>query len=356
MTARPGDAWWTERAIACADRRAAARGRHTDLALLPPHASTRRYARVHFGGETEIVMLMPPEGPALDEVGSGAPAPIEHDPFIVVQRWLSGLDIPVVGLRDIDIGGRALWLEDLGDVDFDQWVSNSAPSRRAAYHAALGVLERFQRATAAAEPPDCVRERVFDAELLRWELEHYVEWRLEADLGVTPDPEQRKELDATFSLLVAELDAMPKIPMHRDFQSHNIMVVDDRPTLRLLDFQDAMTGPLVYDAVALLRDSYVTLDPSELDELVGIFAESAASLSAAGSADAAQVERWFHLQTVQRKLKDAGRFVYIDRVKGNPSFLRYIDDSVVYVRLALERLPELGRLRRVLSDLDPGLA
>ena len=179
----------------------------------------------------------------------------------------------------------------------------------------------------------------------------------------------RAALAAEFDALVDTLAAVPIAVMHRDFQSHNIMVtrggeavVDadavstEDGTLHLLDFQDAMLGPIVYDAVAFLRDSYVVLTPSELSELVDQFAASVATMAAAGGADAESITRWFHLQTVQRKLKDAGRFVYIDRVKKNSSFLQYIPSSLSYVRNALSLLPELSRLWELLAQVDPALA
>src|SRR5437588_10074987 len=118
--------------------------------------------------------------------------------------------------------------------------------------------------------------------------------------------------------------------------------VDGAPHLRIIDFQDALLGTRAYDLVGLLRDSYVALSPSLLDALVSYYVDRAA-------ADTSQFERLFDLQVVQRKLKDAGRFVFIDRVKHNPSFLIHIPNSLAYVRRSLERLPELSTLREILS-------
>src|SRR5262249_52553463 len=130
--------------------------------------------------------------------------------------------------------------------------------------------------------------------------------------------------------------------VHRDYQSRNLMV-QPGPTLRILDFQDALLGPQVYDLVALLRDSYVELPAALVDEMLDEYAIRARL------ADRAQLRHLFDLQTVQRKLKDAGRFVYIDQVKGNPGFLQSIPASLRYVRAALDRLPELVPARRVLG-------
>ena len=346
------DNHWIDRAARSAADVRAERGPVTSIELLPRHASLRRYARVFFGERSEIVMLMPPADAVPDEVGSTRAASLGQDPFVVVQRWLSHLGLPVPGLFAIDDDAQGLWLEDLGGTDFDAWVSSAPDAVEARYEKVVDLLLEFQTRTAAADPPAIVTARRFDGKMLAWELEHYVEWRLEADLGVRPTAVQRAALDAEFAALVAKLEVVPTTVMHRDFQSHNIMVTDEE-RLVLLDFQDAMVGPLMYDAVALLRDSYVVLPPDVLDRLVSRWAERRAADSP--DLDAATLVRWFHLQTVQRKLKDAGRFVYIDRVKQNPSFLRFIPDSLAYVVQSLRKLPELSALHDVLEDLDEAL-
>ena len=128
------------------------------------------------------------------------------------------------------------------------------------------------------------------------------------------------------------------------------MVVEGQsgPELRVIDFQDALLGPQVYDLVALLRDSYISLaTPQVLD-----FVDECANLA---GLERRATRRLFHLQTVQRKLKDAGRFVFIDRKRGNPNFLPSIPLSLAYVRQALAELPEFGALADVLARHLPEL-
>jgi hypothetical protein len=118
-----------------------------------------------------------------------------------------------------------------------------------------------------------------------------------------------------------------------------------------IDFQDALMGPRVYDLVALLNDSYQTFDArfveARLDEYVAARALGAGERSAVG--------REFDLVTVQRKLKDAGRFVFIDQVKKNPSFLPHIPSSLRYVRDALKRQPALREVQDILRKHMPEL-
>ena len=115
----------------------------------------------------------------------------------------------------------------------------------------------------------------------------------------------------------------------------------------MIDFQDALAGPYIYDLVALLRDSYILIPDPILFSLLRRYHESGL---AAGlfSFSFEELQSHFDLVTLHRKAKDAGRFVYIDRVKGNPDFLKHIPDSVGYVIDALERLPGFGELAELL--------
>lgn len=347
------DAAWTERARRSLSTRGY-QGAGVAIELLPPHASQRRYARATFRARqpaSEIAMLFPSRDGS-EEVGGPSGEGVAGSAFARAQRWLESRGVPVPAVYAADEQERVLWLEDLGSVDFDAHVSQAGADVVAEYRDALALLASFQRATHEEVPAD-VAARGFDHTLLRWELDHYAEWRLETALGVSLGEAERLALNQHFDKLAHEIAALPRTVVHRDFQSHNIMVVDGR--LVLLDFQDAMMGPVVYDAVALLRDSYVELDEEALDALVAHFAERLAREPwCAMSVD--EVTRAFYLQTLQRKLKDAGRFVFIERVRGNDGFLRFIPSSLRYVRHALARLPEWSALGSLLSSLDPDLA
>lgn len=349
----PSDESWLARAQRAAVSRSVDAGPIGEIELLPRHASMRRYARILLGQRPEILMMMPEPGGGPDEAGGSARAPLGQDPFVLAQRWLSSLDQPVPALYGIDEATDCLWLEDVGATDLDSWIQSETEPLNDVYRRVLLMLGEFQRATQQESPPEFVSGRVFDASILKWELEHYVEWRVEAALGKSLSAAQSSALDGAFNRLVSELSTIPLTPMHRDFQSHNIMVRADG-SLVMLDFQDAMLGPVVYDAVALLRDSYVEIPQRVLTGLVGHYAESVADSPALAGASVGDVERWFHMQTLQRKLKDAGRFVFIDRVKGNPDFLQYVDGSCRYIRDAFVALGgEFDDLATLLADIDP---
>ena len=194
-----------------------------------------------------------------------------------------------------------------------------------------------------------IATRAFDEKLLRWELDHFREWGLDArDKAL--DPAERAELDAIFDRLAARIAAWPRGFVHRDYQSRNLMVLEPGDALDVvwIDFQDALLGPRVYDLVALLNDSYQEFDRAFVEARLDDFAV-AAGLDRAGRE---AIGHEFDVVTVQRKLKDAGRFVFIDRVKKNPSFLRFVEPTLAKVRGALDRLahePDMRELARLVA-------
>ncbi|MBS1153479.1 MAG: phosphotransferase, partial [Myxococcaceae bacterium] len=195
--------------------------------------------------------------------------------------------------------------------------------------------------------------RAFDEDLYDWEFHHFREWGLEAWSGQKPSDSERAQLDAIFRRLSAQLAAAPKGFTHRDYQSRNLMVKDGE--LVVIDFQDALLGPRQYDLVALLRDSYVELDRPFIEQMQAIYvAEFKAKTGE--EIPLPEFTAFFDLLTVQRKLKDAARFEFIHRVKGNPGFLVSIPASLRYVRAALQQQPQLADLHRLVAKYVPALA
>jgi aminoglycoside/choline kinase family phosphotransferase len=316
---------------------------------LPGGASLRRYHRVSIakGKPPTLVVMELGDDRKPEEITAGETA--AELPFINVLRYLARGGVAVPTLHHYDEPGGLLYLEDLGDVTFESCVQPADRAGRARYYKlAIDALVEMQR-YAAANSDGCVAfTRGFDHKLLLWELDHFREWGLEVGAGAKLAASERAELDRQFGSIAERLAAEPRGFVHRDYQSRNIMV-ENGPRLRLIDFQDALLGTRVYDLVALLRDSYVTLAPDLVDELVAYHAMRS-------GADPKELRALFDLQTVQRKLKDAGRFVFIDRVKKNPSFLRHIPSSHEYVAAALSRLPELGSLQEIVGRYIPALA
>jgi hypothetical protein len=317
---------------------------------LAGHASLRSYWRVGRPPASRVVMVLPPDARPEEVTKGGAPA---ANPFVDVQRWLAGIGVRVPRI-DLFLEAEGLMvLEDLGDEMLETRLrAGDAPGPL--YERAVDVLARL-RARAEARPGGCVAfGRAFDADLYLWELHHFREWLLEAWKGARLSPAEREVVDREFEAVALALDAEPKGFTHRDYQSRNLMVLPSGEQA-VIDFQDALLGPRQYDLVALLRDSYVELDAALVDALLRRYL---GRLAAEGGPRLPYepFRATFDLLTVQRKLKDAGRFVYIDRVKGNPGFLPSIPASLRYVREALARRPDLARLREVLARHVPELA
>jgi aminoglycoside/choline kinase family phosphotransferase len=270
-----------------------------------------------------------------------------------VQRYLERAGARVPAIHAFLERERLMVLEDLGDEMLETRLLAGDPAGPL-YGMAVDRLARL-RARAERDPdPSCIAfRRSFDRTLYRWELDHFREWLLEAWKAAELSPAERPEVDRAFDAIADALAAEPTGFTHRDYQSRNLMVLPGGEQA-IIDFQDALLGPRQYDLVALLRDSYVELPPELVDRMVLRYLDR---LAAEGGPrlDPAAFRATFDLLTVQRKLKDAGRFVFIDRVRGNPGFLPSIPASLRYVREALPRRPELATLREILARHVPEL-
>jgi aminoglycoside/choline kinase family phosphotransferase len=341
----------TEQRVRDAVRRATGRdSRSLPVRRLAGHASMRSYWRVGAAPDSRVVMVMPPGGGPEEVTSGGRPA---VDPFVDVQRYLASLGIRVPAILAFEEAEGLMVLEDLGD-DMLETRLLAGDDRAALYQRAVDQLARL-RAGAEARPTGCVAfTRGFEASLYRWELDHFREWLLEAGRGARLSTGERDEVDGWFDLVAATLAAEPRGFTHRDYQSRNLMVLPGGEQA-VIDFQDALLAPRQYDLVALLRDSYVELPPDFVEAMLRRYL---ARLQAEGGPrlDYGTFRQTFDLLTVQRKLKDAGRFVFIDRVRGNPGFLVSIPPSLAYVRDALARRPDLEPLQRLLARHLPELA
>lgn len=322
-------------------------------------ASSREYFRIDLSNcehiDSLVLMKFQPENAfSSDEVGAGMAAAHNTFPFSDVLAYLEsgGVSVPMIYLQDLDQG--LVFLEDLGDRQMFSIVRDAdVQLQREWYTRAIDLMMDFQRLTFNKPDPSCIAfRRRFDYDLLMWECEHYLEYGIEARYNLTIPEKDRTEIRKSFDYICSKLLNTPQIVVHRDFQSKNLMANGDH--LVLIDFQDSLIGPLPYDLVALLRDSYVVLDQPMIDEMVDYYLKLRKETLGL-SFDREEFFNAFLLQTVQRKLKDAGRFIFIDQVKNNPSFLQYIPDSLDYAKWAMTRLPELSPLIGLLGRYEERL-
>ena len=322
----------------------------TQVTKLRGDASTRSYFRVHVEEappgrpRSVIVMQLPEDAFRSDEAGQQPDA--QRLPFLEVADLLGSKGLPVPSIYVEDLANGIIVLEDLGDVTFEQRLSRTPHAQwPRLYGKAIDLLANLHERCVDLPGTSIVAQRSFDHELLCWELEHFREWGLEALFGPL-DAARTETLREAFATIVRELEAMPYGFVHRDYQSKNLMV---GPTgaLTLLDFQDALLGPRVYDLVALLCDSYVSLDLELQQSMIERYA-------ALRRVEPAALGREFWQVALHRKLKDAGRFIYIDRVRNNPDFLRWYPQSLVYVGRATTQTAGFEGLERILREIIPG--
>lgn len=324
-------------------------GADLEASPMPGGASTRRYYRLTLPSGRSAVAMFVPEGGRPEEVQK-AHSDATRWPFLEVRDLLAerGIEVPTILAEDTDRGW--LVIEDLGDDTLANWLAQNPGDKPALYTMAVTDLARAQRVLGSLPSGCIVSSRTFDFDLLRWEVEHFREWGLDAR-GKPLEPADVARWNEIGDRVARRVAALPYGFVHRDYQSRNLMV-GKRPdgSLRLvwIDFQDALLGPRVYDLVALLNDSYQEFDRAFVEARLAEYA-AAAGLPAS---ELPRLVDEFDLVTVQRKLKDAGRFVFIDRMKNNPSFLRFVTPTIVKVGAALGRLapkdPDMAQLRDIL--------
>ena len=289
----------------------------------------------------------------LDGAWSGAPgerslivmdAPPAHEdcrPFIHVAQLLAaaGVHAPRVVASDVERG--FLLLTDLGTTTFASALD--AASAPHLYGDAIDALVRWQRASREHELP------TYDDALLRRELALFPDWYVARHLGHPLSPAERDALERTFALLLANNLAQPRVFVHRDYHSRNLMV--SAPNPGVLDFQDAVYGPITYDLVSLLRDAYVEWDEElQLDWAIRYW-ERARAEALPVRADFADFWRDFEWMGVQRQLKVLGIFA---RLKHRDGKSRYVEDMprvLRYVQRAAARYRELDARSALLDTL-----
>jgi aminoglycoside/choline kinase family phosphotransferase len=324
---------------------------------MPGGASPRLYFRARVAGATAVAMFVP-DGAKPDEIAkAGQAGGSTRWPFLEVRDLLAscGVDVPAVYGEDTARGW--VLLEDLGDDTLALFLAAHPDRKEDLYVRAVADLSRAQASLAGLPASSVVASRAFDEDLLLWEIQHFREWALEAR-GITLSAGDQALFGGIAQRLARRIADGPRVFVHRDYQSRNLMVRrGDGPksfrSLCWIDFQDALLGPRVYDLVALLNDSYQTFDRRFVEARLDQYANAAGL----GAAERAEVGREFDRVTVQRKLKDAGRFVFIDRVKHNGGFLKFVEPTIAKVRASLARLgdeEDMRALSEMLARVLPG--
>ncbi|MDX1279772.1 phosphotransferase [Shewanella colwelliana] len=318
------------RFIALCDWIARTLGDDAKVMLISGDASFRRYFRVFHRQASFIAMDSPPEM-----------VPVQ--PFIALanEYQRQGLSAPLVIAEDIESG--FLLLSDLGDLQLLSVLDEANVS--AYYQQALYLLDKVVAITAAGGES----LPIYNDEFVLRELRIFCEWLVEHHLKIVIDRPTKALLDETFSLLVANVAEQPKAGMHRDYHSRNLMLVEEN--LAVIDFQDAVIGPITYDAVSLLRDCYVRWPDAIVDPLRMQHYQQLLSLGLISKeVSFQQYCRWFDLMGIQRHLKAAGIFCRLNYRDGKLGYMQDIPLTLEYVVDIGKHYPELDSFTQWITD------
>jgi len=295
-------------------------------------ASFRRYFRVTTaGGQKWVAMDAPPE--------------LENcRPFVELAEQLLSLGLHVPGIHAQNIDRGFLLLEDLGTLHYLDALDESTADRL--YGDALGALAVVQACAPVAGLP------VYDKALLLREMGLFREWLLVRYLGVKLADEQDRILDEAFDLLVDNALEQPQVCVLRDFHSRNLMV-SDAPNPGILDFQDAVYGPVTYDLVSLLKDCYIDWSSERVESWALGYFRLAVQTGVLKNETEAHFLRWFDLMGVQRHLKAAGIFARLHVRDGKSGYLGDIPRTLGYILKLEKAYPELEGLCRLVRELTP---
>ncbi|MDT8364585.1 MAG: phosphotransferase [Nitrosomonas sp.] len=294
-------------------------------------ASFRRYFRVSLNDQTFIVMDAPP--------------PQENcAPFLHAAEVFARASVAVPEIVAHDLQQGFMLLSDLGNTTYLQALTATPETANALYKDAIDILIKLQQASTPAVFPD------YDRALLRQELQLFPEWYLTKQLGVDLNQEQKAILDTTFELILASNLAQPRVYVHRDYHSRNLMVSTPNPGV--LDFQDAVFGPITYDLVSLLKDAYIWWEEEQILEWTIRYWETARKAGLPVAEDFSTFYLDFEWMGVQRHLKVLGIFARLCHRDHKNTYLKDMPTVMRHLRKTCERYRELHPLFNLLNRFE----
>ncbi len=295
-------------------------------------ASFRRYFRIFVDDQTFIVMDAPPQ----------------HEnckPFLQVAEILAeaGVHVPEILAHNLDQG--FLLLSDLGNTTFLQALTDQIDRANHLYNDATDALIKMQLSPQVQTLP------LYDEALLLRELNLFPDWYIARHIQFNLSEQQQAVLQAVFSHILRNNLAQPKVLVHRDYHSRNLMMASPNPGV--IDFQDAVYGPVTYDLASLLKDAYIRWDEERVLDWVIRYWEKARKAGLPISGDFATFYRDFEWMGVQRHLKILGIFARLNYRDGKSMYLDDMPLVMEYLRKACKRYRELFPLLSLLDELNP---
>ncbi len=300
---------------------------HFSLTPVSGDASFRRYFRFQSDDEQYIAVDAPP-------------AKESNETFISVTHLLeaAGLHVPHIHYCSLDLG--FFLLSDFGDTLLAHRLNHD--NADALYQKAFDTLAVIRQAPATGLPP-------YDRKLLTDEMELFREWFLDKRLVVPMTDTDHTLLDRVFARLTENALEQPQVFVHRDYHSRNLMLTDE-DQLGVIDYQDAVCGPLTYDLVSLLRDCYIDWPPERVRAWALAWRAQISDDDTFTDADEQTFLKWFDLMGVQRHLKVAGIFSRLYIRDGKPGYLQDIPRTLHYLKSITPHYPETRELAEFLHD------
>ena len=308
-----------------------------ELTMVAGDASNRRYFRFELAGQSYVLAEAPPETE-------------KNAAFLSVRDILAGAGVTVPALYASDLDRGFLLLQDLGDRLL--LPALTATSVDGYYTAAFDVLASM---AAVAAPRAALDD--YNRDLLQEELGRFPTWFVQALLGYSPGAAEEALFDAFFEQLIESALEQPQVLVHRDFHSRNLMLLAD-DSLAVIDFQDAVVGPLTYDLVSLLRDCYIRWPEQQVDSWALAYRQLLLRRGLLAEVDEAVFQRWFDWMGLQRHIKVLGTFARLYLRDGKSAYLHDLPLVIEYVQLILARYataaPVFGEFRDwFCRDLSP---
>ena len=309
-------------------------GRRFTLAPASADASFRRYFRVRFEDDSTLIAMDAP--PQQEDIA----------PFVRVAHMMAecGLHVPEIIACDLEQG--FILLSDLGQTTYLSALDESTADDL--FDDATTALARWQLASRDDTLPP------YDDKLLWRELDLFPDWYVSKHLGVIMDTSQRETLHAIFELIVKNNLSQPSTYVHRDYMPRNLMVSEPNPGI--LDFQDAVYGPITYDVVSLFRDAFISWDEELVLDWVVRYWEKARKARLPVRADFGEFYRELEWMGLQRHLKVLGIFARIRYRDGKPAYLEDAPRFLGYIRSVAQRYTALAPLLKLFDQLDDQVA
>jgi aminoglycoside/choline kinase family phosphotransferase len=299
-------------------------------------ASFRRYFRIDSAQGSRIIMDAPPDKE-------------NCRPFVQVDRLMAqaGLNVPQILAWDEAQG--FMLLSDLGGQTMMQVIDKEQASvNLPLYRKAIDALVAWQLASQPGVLP------LYDEALLRRELELFPDWYLARHRGVAVEGKLRETLDKMFSLIIERNLAWPSVYVHRDFMPRNLMIPGDaaEPRLGVLDFQDAVYGPVTYDIASLMRDAFLTWEEDFVLDVTIRYWQQARAAGLPVGEDFGEFYRGVEWMGLQRHIKVAGIFARLTLRDGKPQYLADAPRFIAYIRATCSRYAELKPLLRLIDEVE----